>query len=265
MKYTLLPISFYLVAIFLFATNTSFSQSNPTFIIDDQEVMESETFDVSIKSVNFNELLGVQFSVQWDPTVIQFQGISDFGLSGLSLDGNFGQMQTSAGKLGFFWYDVNVSGVTMPDTASLFTISFTAIGDGPINTAIDFGNIPTMIEVADDSGVLENDRYNGVITILQETSTSLYNSAPEIIEVKQCYPNPFSEYSTLSFNLSQSTQADLMIVDEQGRVVYKEKKYLTAGEQTHTFSSDNFPSAGIYYYKLVSPLFEVSQKLIFMK
>ncbi len=113
-----------------------------------------------------------------------------------------------------------------------------------------------------DGEVITADLITGTISVSSPNST-IFNNAPDQIKVKECYPNPFSEYTKLDFEIAVAKNITLTILDAKGRVVHEQKDFFTAGTHQVTLHKDLFPSSGIYYYKLVSNEFKVSQRLIY--
>ncbi|MFH1050508.1 MAG: two-component regulator propeller domain-containing protein [bacterium] len=71
-------------------------------------------------------------------------------------------------------------------------------------------------------------------------------------ESVQCYPNPFSESTTIKYYLVQPTFVNLKVFDTYGRELANlENNFLNEGEHQVRFDAGNLPD-GIYYYKLIS-------------
>lgn len=100
-----------------------------------------------VTSENFTNVVSMQFSINWDPSIIEYSDIIFGDLPALSLS-NFGILGTDDGELRMSWLDQSTSGVTMPDGATLFTICFIPVGP-PGVSVIEFSNDPIPIEVID--------------------------------------------------------------------------------------------------------------------
>ena len=101
--------------------------------------------DVTVE--NFNDILSFQYSMNFDPMLLQFDTILDpENIDDL----NFGITDSENGNIGISWFDNDVDGVTIPDGTLLYQICFTIIGgaDGMAIPVV-FSNSPTPIEVAD--------------------------------------------------------------------------------------------------------------------
>ena len=106
--------------------------------------------DVPIKVNGFSNILSFQGSIGWDPTKLNFQSISSFGISSLGISSsNFGNQSTSNGRLTFSWNDNDLTGESIPDSSILFVIRFNIISTSSVLTTIQILNSPTMLEVVD--------------------------------------------------------------------------------------------------------------------
>jgi hypothetical protein len=94
---------------------------------------------------NFTGITGLQFSMDWDPSLLSYAGVTSGGLP-LFGPGNIGLAYTNAGKLGIAWDDIYGTGVTLPDGTNLFTISFVAKGLSG-TSGVNISDVPTMREV----------------------------------------------------------------------------------------------------------------------
>lgn len=105
-------------------------------------------FTVDIKVGAFDTIGAVQFSVNWDPTILTYVSST----SGVFTENVlYGESEVANGNLGYAWFDF--SGQTVPDGATLFTIQFAPVGGG--TSGINFNsNTPTPLEVSEVRNVV---------------------------------------------------------------------------------------------------------------
>jgi hypothetical protein len=75
---------------------------------------------------NFTDILSMQFTVQWDPTIMEFESITDYLLVGLGPT-NFSSNPNTLGNgyLTNSWLEPTVTiGVTLPDCSTIFRAHF---------------------------------------------------------------------------------------------------------------------------------------------
>ncbi len=129
--------------------------------IQDVTADQGDEICLDVVAYNFDNILGLQYSISYDPSVLQFSSISNTNLAGLSPN-SFGN--PSAGVITSSWSDPNATGLSIDDGTVIFEVCFTVIGTG--STTVTFGNSPTPIEVI-DSGLNEInfEQNDGIVTI----------------------------------------------------------------------------------------------------
>lgn len=65
--------------------------------------------------------------------------------------------------------------------------------------------------------------------------------------LRQNYPNPFDNTTSIEFYLPTSGDVRFFVMDELGRLVYQNEKYYSSGNQTVSFGNPEI-STGVYYY-----------------
>ena len=124
----------------------------------------------------FNNVTTAQFSLKWDPALLEFVDVSNFGLEGLS-KGDFNLESAAEGLLSISWDDPNAVGVSLENESVVFATEFTAIGDEGSVPKIEFVDEPTIREVTVDFEPVEFFTNNGSIQIGEVVSVT----PPQII------------------------------------------------------------------------------------
>ncbi|HUX92643.1 MAG TPA: T9SS type A sorting domain-containing protein, partial [Ignavibacteriaceae bacterium] len=78
-------------------------------------------------------------------------------------------------------------------------------------------------------------------------------------------PNPFNPNTTIKFDLAKDGHVSLKIYDVLGNQVadlIEEEK--TAGKYSVSFSAGHL-SSGVYFYRLVTPTFTDTKKMLLLK
>ncbi|NUO00720.1 MAG: T9SS type A sorting domain-containing protein [Saprospiraceae bacterium] len=108
---------------------------------------------IAVKAVRFEAIYALQFSINWDPTLIRLDSVLTADLPAVSTTANFGYFP-GAGNLTFSWIDPTLTtGVTLMEGASLFDLCFSAMGPAGISP-VTFEDQPTAIEVVDANEVI---------------------------------------------------------------------------------------------------------------
>ena len=83
--------------------------------------------------------------------------------------------------------------------------------------------------------------------------------------LKQNYPNPFNPNTLISFSLARNENVSLEVFNLQGRSVVKLiDESLHIGEHSVHFNARNL-SSGVYFYKLSTPSFIKTKKMLLIK
>jgi hypothetical protein len=113
--------------------------------IDNQTAAAGETVCTPVRAKGFNSLLSMQYTVAWNPDVLTFKGLKDFGLPYLSIQ-NFGTTRVQEGVMPVAWIDNALKGVTVSAGNPLYTICFEAKASGQ-SSPVQIIDQPTAIEV----------------------------------------------------------------------------------------------------------------------
>jgi len=65
----------------------------------------------------------------------------------------------------------------------------------------------------------------------------------------QCFPNPFTTYTTLSYELKQPEKVVLTIYNHLGQLIYQTQENQQQGKQQFIWNAEVYPD-GVYYYRL---------------
>ncbi len=137
------------------------------------------TLVIPITTLNFDSLGSLQFSLGWDPQVLDYQTVSNFNPALTLAPSNFGVAQVNSGFLSFNWTTGQplTGGTTLPDGAVLFTLEFTVSGAAGSNSSIAFGDFPSVKEAYQVSDLINE---LPIVTINGQTNIS-DNVAPVLV------------------------------------------------------------------------------------
>jgi hypothetical protein len=94
-----------------------------------------------------------------------------------------------------------------------------------------------------------------------ETSTGL----PQQYTLSQNYPNPFNPSTQIEYALPKATQVTLEVFNSVGQKVMElVNGQQSAGYHTATFDASGL-SSGVYLYKLTTPSFTQTKKMLLIK
>ena len=117
-----------------------------TIIAESGSAACGQNFSIDITALNFDSLGSLQFSLGWDPAILQYASVNNFNPALQLAATNFGTVSVGTGFLSFSWTTNSLHGTTIPDNAVLFTLNFNVLGGNNGNTLIQFGDFPSVRE-----------------------------------------------------------------------------------------------------------------------
>lgn len=218
----------------------------------------------SIKTAKFTNVLSAQFLYLWDTSVVTFVDI--IGLNTLNIKAdtsantNFFLKNTAAGS--FFFVYFPSSGVTLPDSASIFKVRFKVKGAKGTYTnlrAREDDVAQQYMEIVQDSAGKTISRYPNVVSGFICVQECLISAQEEpVIESLNIYPNPFQDEVVV--DAGAKDLREISLYDAFGRLVYhKDHKSLSGGQTTIELKT--LPK-GLYVLNLKTDYRSYSRKLI---
>jgi hypothetical protein len=250
-----------LLSLWLAGTPKAVAQANVHFVAPNMSVEPGNYFLAPIKVAGFRRIVGVQYSMNWNPEVLRFDGIMNPALNA-GIPENFGLSGVESGVLTFSWYDQTLTGMTLPDSASLYLVRFQAIGSAGSATAFTFGNMPTTKEVVDTSfQAITAGFYDGLISVMNPNSIADIADVP--VNISDCTPNPISNTAFFDIGLKEARQSVWTMYAPNGSEVYTASTQLGAGNHRIPVQVEKMVTPGTYFCKF---FFEdgtyISRKLI---
>jgi hypothetical protein len=218
------------------------------FTIPNLSVEKGDRISIPFKSSNFNAVYGFQMTMafnglQYDNIVADNIDISDENLGHLDSNNHT-----------FSWFNHN--GVSVKSNFTLFTINVIADRDGKLADMVEINNSRTEKEAYKENLVDKID-----IKLFTEGGEELLQNA-----LYQNVPNPFLDYTDISFNIIEAGLTTLTVFDVNGKVVYSNEREFAKG--AHTFSihkSDLQSASGMLYYSISVNGFTQTRKMTIFK
>ena len=148
------------------SVKVSCSSSGTPFAIgaSDESGQRGDLITVDVNIGDFSKVVSMQYSMNWDPKVLQFEKVQGYQLKDLTSD-NFGTAEASKGNLLLAWYDPSVQGVNLPAGTVIYQAVFRVIGENTNKSRIRFSGKPLLIEVMQADGTpLPFNNTNGFFT-----------------------------------------------------------------------------------------------------
>ena len=131
----------FLFFISIFSATISFAQLSPVDLFIADEIGKiGEVIRVNVKVNGFTDIIACQASINWDPSLLKYSGVSDFGIAFLGED-DFGTTTSDQGHLRFAWDPNDALPISVSDSTVLFSIQFEIITTQSQDISISFTDI----------------------------------------------------------------------------------------------------------------------------
>lgn len=213
------------------------------FILDDREMVAGESYDLVFTANDFKNILGYQFTFNFDPEIIEFNDMKPGKLRDLA-EHNFGFTLLDKGVITTSWN--SDAAVDMDADEPLFSLNFTAQKTVRLSDVLSIGSRYTMAEAYNPNGLLD-------VTLGFRTAQGDIRHADRF-ELYQNQPNPFKDETNISFYLPSATSGTLTIYDVSGNEVKAIRGDFNAGYNEISISKSELAGFGVLYYRLATPL-----------
>ncbi len=128
---------------------------DPTITVEATQAVPGDEVCVAVSAKHLGDILGMQYTVSWDETVLEFVRTDKYGLPSMS-EANFGRPSMYPERLTFSWIDPSLAAVAIEDEQRLFSICFEVVGEPGTFSAVSITDDPTVIEVVDsDENIID--------------------------------------------------------------------------------------------------------------
>jgi len=135
---------------FLFLTIFQVQSQDAIFTLEDETAGVGSSFCMNVNAENLMNIVSLQFSINWDETIIELTSID--ALNTNFTGANINTSGSAAGVSTFSFLSSSSGGVSMPDGDLFFRLCFTVVGPGGSNTQVDFTGTPTTVDVLANNG-----------------------------------------------------------------------------------------------------------------
>lgn len=223
-------------------------------LIDRVDFNAGDLVEVAFRASDFNEILGYQFTLNFDNSMIEFNGFEAGLLEGIS-ENNFGFHMLDNGMITTSW---NTSKhVSLSADEVLFTLEFIARQSGSTSNLFSVTSAVTASEAyRAGEGIID-------VNLLVVDERGAFDS--DVFALYQNTPNPFNQHTTIGFVVPESVSGTLTIYDVTGKVVKVIEDDFTRGYNQVTLTRGDLPANGVYYYQLEAGNHNATKKMMLIE
>jgi hypothetical protein len=223
------------------------SNENWTLTTDDIDVEKGKNYTVKIKT-DMLKAASFQFTLAFTEGSAQIKTVEAGNVPNLS-NGNFGLFQNAI--------TTSWNGKADISETELFSLTFIAQQSGKLSAFLRLNSQLTPAEASNTEGVVLN-------TQLQFTNSKASVEKGEFA-LYQNRPNPTRNTTSISFNLSKESDATLVIYNLEGKVLKTVKGSYKGGFNEISVSKSDIGAAGVFYYRLETPEFSATKKMVIIE
>ncbi len=195
--------SFILILFFFCQHSVVAQQEGVSIYATDEHVIIGDILSVKIKVNGFSDIISFQSSINWDPAVLKYVGVSDFGIRDLG-ENNFGITNALQGHVRFLWEPANSTSLSVEDGAILFSAQFETLTQITQETSIGFIDITSTPAYPTE---FANSNYEILNVTTIEGSIMLVHDLGELVNIEST-PNNSCDEKTPNGSLKADVNGD---------------------------------------------------------
>lgn len=231
-----------------------------TFEINNQTIQPNEVVKVDFSVNDLTNILGYQFTLEYDENALEFLDIQNGELNNISTS-NFGLTLVDEGIITTSWHNQQegqAENNTLHNT-NLFSLTFRAKTNAQLSDLLQINSRYTQAEAyADISNAEELEMELLDVQLQFDNGIQSGND----FELFQNEPNPFSEVTMISFQLSNNEAATLSIYDVSGKILKVVSGNFEKGYNEIRVDKSDLRSTGVLYYRLETSSDLATRKMI---
>lgn len=222
-----------------------------SFFANDAQLTANRTYRLDITAENFEQIIGYQFTLNFDFEALEFVGHEPGVLPDLG-NKNFGLSLLEKGAITTSWNSPEPVDLTKGEV--LFSLIFQIKTNTTWAAALDIGSNYTVAEAYFEGG--------------EKLDVNLIFESPEIeniLNTATVSPNPFHKTTVVGFFLPSAQEVTLTVFDRSGRVVETVSQFFQKGKGNIEFEASGQMPSGTYFYQLKSATFTETGKLVLVR
>ncbi|MBK7466965.1 MAG: hypothetical protein IPJ43_09130 [Saprospiraceae bacterium] len=208
-----------------------------------------ETYKINFSASDFVDIIGYQFTLNFDRSALSYQGMENGALS--VSESNFGLNKVSQGFITTSWN--SNTAISVNANEDLFTLVFKANKNTTLAKVLSLSNDITQAEAYSSD-------LNAFQVKLNIANDEIENSEFVLFQNE---PNPFKKETVVSFRLPRAMESSLTIYDQYGKVIrIYEIKGVKGINQISINKLDLNGGSNILYYQLDAADYTATKRMV---
>ncbi len=221
-----------------------------TFTVQDQDFVAGETYTIDFTTEEFKNLVGYQYTLNYDPAILKFVNVQMGALENLT-DNNFVILEEE-GAINTNWF--SAAAITSDAAITPFSVTFQAKQNGALKDVLSINSRYTNAIAYQSNQTVLDVQLNFQIAdqLIPATTLALY----------QNQPNPFTEETKIGFNLPAAMQATVEFYDVTGRQLFQVSQHFAKGYHEVPVGRADLNASGVIYYQLHTKQGSLTKKMV---
>ncbi len=228
------------------------SNNHLVFNVEDVSMTSGSQYAVNFKAGTFKDIVGYQYTLKFDRNAFHVADIVMGEALNLSEE-HFNAERLSEGIITSSWN--SDAGTDLAEGEVLFTLIIEAKGNAQLSDAMTINSSVTSAEAYNSS-----DKISNVAISYSHTGV-----AEDVFALFQNSPNPFTEVTTVGFNLPAADEAVLTVYDVTGKLIHTQSGEFTKGYNEFQIKQSDLAETGVMYYQLDTEAFTATKKMIHIR
>ncbi|MBK9270206.1 MAG: HYR domain-containing protein [Saprospiraceae bacterium] len=219
-------------------------------ITNEKSFIAGDELTVPIQFAAAKPYLGMQFTIQFDPTVLEYSDVITYS-EFLSKE-NFGINKANSG---FITMSLNsIRGTAIENPGDLFAVKFRALSTGKLSSHIQINSSITPAEAyglnLEEMNIRLGFRNGAVVT--EQPGFVLY----------QNQPNPFSDLTVIGFEMPRASHATLTVYDLNSKIIWKTSMQAIKGYNSMQINHAQLGVTGVLFYQLDADGYSATRRMV---
>jgi len=221
-----------------------------TFTVQNQDFLAGETYTVDFTTEDFKNLVGYQYTLNYDPAILEFVNVNTGALENLT-DDNFVVLENE-GAINTNWF--SATAINSEVAIAPYSVTFRAKQNGSLKDVLSINSRYTKAIAYQDNAIAMDVQLNFQVAdqLVPANTLALY----------QNQPNPFMGETQIGFNLPEAMQATLEFYDVTGRQLFQTSQNFAKGYHEIPVSRADLNASGVIYYQLHTEEGSLTKKMI---
>ena len=224
--------------------------------VDNEQLQAGQQYSIDVKAKNYQEILGFQFTLQFDPNALKFIDFQQGALNDLTTQ-HFGWTKLNEGFITHSYAKAFAQSIN--ENVILFQLQFKAKTNVQLKEVLQLNSQHISAEAYHEQmGIMD-------VQLEYKATNKEINDDSATFALYQNHPNPFYHTTRIGFYLPEATSVRLSIFDISGKEIKAYKGEFPQGNNYFNLEKEELNRSGTLLYRLATPTHTASKRMILIE